>query len=142
MKTVVTTMTINASTKKVWELISKGSDLEKWFPVIASCKITGTGAGAKRVCTTIQGNVLKETILTVDNKAMIFQYTIDEQDMMPTTDVIGTLHVTPAENGKSNVTWLANYNLLDENMAPMIAENLDILYQSGISSIEKYINEN
>lgn len=31
MKSVVTTMTINAPSEKVWKVIAKGNGLEKWF---------------------------------------------------------------------------------------------------------------
>ncbi len=73
MKSVVTTMTIDAPTEKVWEVIAKGNGLEKWFSAIESCELEGLAKpGAKRICKTFQGNVLKETILAVDDDAMVF----------------------------------------------------------------------
>ncbi len=96
--------------------------------------------GAKRICKTWQGNVLKETILAVDHKAMVFQYAIDEQDMLPTKDVLGTIHVTAVDQMHTNITWLANYNLLDESMEAAVAYGLDQLYQGGIKGIESLIN--
>ncbi len=140
MKSVVTTMTINAPSEKVWDLIAKGDGLEKWFSAIESCELSGSGAGAKRICKTFQGNVLKETILTVDKVAKVFQYSIDEQDMLPTKDIIGTIHVTPLSATQTNFTWLANYNLLDESMEQAVAVGLDQLYQGGIKGIEELLN--
>ena len=142
MKSVVTTMTINAPSQKVWEVIAKGNELEKWFSAIESCELTGSGPGAKRICKTFQGNVLKETILAVDNTAKIFQYSIDEQDMLPTKDIIGTIHVTEVSSMQTNITWLANYNLIDENMENAVAGGLDQLYQGGIKGIEELIKNN
>lgn len=99
-------------------------------------------AGAKRVCKTFQGNVLKETILAIDNAAMVFQYSIDEQDMLPTKDVLGTIHVTRLSPMETNVTWLANYNLLDASMESAVASGLDQLYQGGIKGIEVLLKNN
>lgn len=143
MKSVVTTMTINAPSEKVWEVIAKGNGLEKWFSAIESCELIGSAkVGAKRICKTFQGNVLKETILAVDSTAKIFQYSIDEQDMLPTKDVIGTIHVTEVSSTQTNITWLANYNLTDESMENAVAVGLDQLYQGGIKGIEELINQN
>lgn len=143
MKSVVTTMTINASVEKVWGLISKGNGLENWFSAIESCELDGlASAGAKRICKTYQGNILKETILVVDHKAMVFQYSIDEQDMLPTKDVLGTIHVSMVSPTQTNITWLANYNLLDEDMESAVATGLDQLYQGGIKGIETLIHQN
>jgi uncharacterized protein YndB with AHSA1/START domain len=143
MKSVVTTMTINASSEKVWEVIASGKGLEKWFSAIESCELEGSAKpGAKRICKTFQGNVLKETILAVDNDAMVFQYSIDEQDMLPTKDVLGTIHVTKQSPMQTNITWLANYNLLDESMGNAVVTGLDQLYQSGIKGIEVFLNKN
>jgi len=142
MKSVATTMTINVPSEKVWEVIAKGDGLEKWFSAIESCELTGSGAGAKRICKTFQGNVLKETILAVDHVALVFQYSIDEQDMLPTKDIIGTIHLTPISATQTNFTWLADYNLLDESMEQAVAVGLDQLYQGGIKGIEALINNN
>lgn len=143
MKSVVTTMTINVPSEKVWEVIAKGNGLEKWFSAIESCELIGPAkVGAKRICKTFQGNVLKETILAVDSTAKIFQYSIDEQDMLPTKDVIGTIHVTEVSSMQTNITWLANYNLTDESMESAVAVGLDQLYQGGIKGIEGLINQN
>ncbi|RAW01532.1 SRPBCC family protein [Pseudochryseolinea flava] len=141
MKSVITTMTINAPSDKVWGVIAKANGLEKWFSAIEKCELDGpAGPGAKRVCTTFQGNVLEETILAVDNDAMVFQYSIDRQDMLPTKDVLGTIHVTRLSDSETNVTWLANYNLLDQSMEQVVSSALDQLYQGGIKGIEDLIN--
>lgn len=143
MKSVVTTMTIMAPSEKVWRLIAKGNGLEKWFSAIESCELEGSSiAGAKRICKTFQGNVLKETILAVDNEAMVFQYSIDEQDMLPTKDVLATIHVTKLSPIQTNITWLANYNLLDDSMEEIVATGLDQLYQVGIKGIETLLTNN
>ncbi len=142
MKSVVTTMTINAPSEKVWEVIAKGDEIEKWFSIIETCELIGSGEGAKRTCKTFQGNVLKETILTIEPIAKVFQYAIDEQDMLPTKDFVGTIHVTPSSSSATTITWIGNYNLLDENMKDAVSNGLDQLYQNGITGIETLLKKN
>jgi hypothetical protein len=43
---------------------------------------------------------------------------------------------------ETNITWLANYNLLDESMGDAVATGLDQLYQGGIKGIEELLNNN
>mgnify|MGYP002783577316 CR=1 FL=1 len=142
MRSVVTTMTINAPVDKVWSVIAKGSGLDKWFPVIATCELKGTGEGAKRECTTVQGALLKETIITIDSNARVFQYTIDEQNMMPTKNVLGSIYVSDAENNGSKIVWMANFELTDPAMEQPVLSGIDELYQSGIKGLEQFISNN
>ncbi len=62
--------------------------------------------------------------------------------MLPTRDVIGTIHVTKLSPTETNITWLANYNLLDESMEYAVATGLDQLYQGGIKGIEELLKNN
>ncbi len=60
MKSVVTTMTIKASSEKVWKVITKRNGLEKCFSTIETCELTCNAVPyAKRVYTTYQGNFIK-----------------------------------------------------------------------------------
>ncbi|MEM0995398.1 MAG: SRPBCC family protein, partial [Bacteroidota bacterium] len=72
-KVVKTSHLIHASSEKVWEHIKTGEGIDKWLPVITTCQLEGEGEGAKRICTTAQGNML-ETILEVDAEQRVFKY--------------------------------------------------------------------
>ena len=53
----------------VWELIRSGRDVHRMMPgVIETCRVEGSGPGARRYCTTKQGP-LAETILCVEEDA-------------------------------------------------------------------------
>lgn len=81
------------SPEAAWRILKTGTNLQKWIPIIATCELIGNGAGAKRTCTTPDRKVLQETILLVDNSNKIFNYRIDEQDMMPLKNYVGTVSV-------------------------------------------------
>ena len=74
MKQVSITQPVDASPEQVWNILRTGTNLDKWIPFISTCELEGKGVGAKRVCTTADGKVLKETILLVDESNRTFKY--------------------------------------------------------------------
>lgn len=103
MKQVSITQTVQASANVIWNVVKSGTNLEKWIPIISTCELHGHGAGARRTCTTPDGNVLKETILLIDSVNKVFKYRIDEQNMMPLKNYVGTVAVLSrmAKKGRS-----------------------------------------
>jgi hypothetical protein len=75
MKRVSVDQKVNVSPEDLWKILRTGTDLEKWLPIIATCNLQGKGPGAKRICTTSDGKVLKETMLVVDDPNRIFKNT-------------------------------------------------------------------
>jgi uncharacterized protein YndB with AHSA1/START domain len=130
-----------ASAATVWKIVSQGDGVDRWLPVIATCRLDGTGAGARRFCTTGQGQQIDETIETIDHTNQIFQYRIDRQDMMPTTNVRGTLCVTEDGAGQAEVLWFLNYDLLDASAADAVRAGISELYVAGLAGLERFARE-
>jgi len=125
---------INAPIEKVWANISKASDVDTWMPVITSCRLEGEGIGAKRVCTTEQG-VLKETVLTIDNKNKTFQYSIEKQSILPVNDIVGTMKLNDLD-GITELEWTLEFTITDESHLPMVKEGLEGMYAAGAKGLE------
>lgn len=135
MKQVSITKSVDVSAEKVWNILRTGTNLDKWIPFISACKLEGKGVGAKRVCTTADGKILKETILLVDESSRTFKYRIDEQDVLPTKNYIGTVSVT--ENmGKTEVMWVADFEMTIEAAWPEVEKGLTNLLTGAISGLE------
>jgi uncharacterized protein YndB with AHSA1/START domain len=141
MKRVSITQKVDVSPEKVWEILRTGTDLEKWLPIITSCKLEGTGAGAKRTCTTADGNVLKETILLVDDPNRIFKYRIDEQEMMPLRNYVGTVTVLERK-GNTDVNWSTEFDMTVEEAWPEVEKGLKDIFTMAISSLESLAKMN
>ncbi|HPM32453.1 MAG TPA: haloalkane dehalogenase [Chryseolinea sp.] len=135
MKQVSITKSVNASAEEVWNILRTGTDLDKWIPFISTCKLEGKGVGAKRVCTTADGKVLKETILLVDEGNRIFKYRIDEQDVLPTKNYVGTVSVKDSM-GKTEVMWVADFEMTMEAAWPEVEKGLTNLLTEAISGLE------
>jgi len=141
MKQVSVTQQVDVSPEKVWNILRTGSDVDKWIPIFASCKLEGNGPGAKRTCTTADGKVLKETILLIDDSNRIFKYRIDEQDMMPLKNYVGTVTVME-RNGNTDVIWSTEFDLTIEEAEPEVEKGLRDLFKSAISSLESVAKMN
>ena len=136
MKNLKVKKNVMASPDKVWGILRTGTGLDKWLPVIATCKLEGQGAGAKRICTTPDGKTLKETILLIDDENKIFKYRIDEQDMLPTKNYVGTVSVIESM-GKTEVRWEAEFEMTMEEAYPQVEEALTGLLNMAISGLDK-----
>jgi len=135
MKNITVKQEVKSSPEKIWNILRTGDDLDKWLPIIATCDLQGTGAGAKRVCTTPDGKTLKETILLVDDKNKIFKYKIDEQDMLPTKNYVGTVSIVEV-NGKFEVHWNAQFEMTMEEAYPDVEKGLTDILKMAISSLD------
>ncbi len=127
---------INAPAEAVWKTISAIGGVDKWLSMIKTCRVEGSGAGAKRICTTADGATLHERIETIDQENRIFRYSIPEPPM-PIKNLLGTMKVIAINQGnESQVEWSAMFEVEEANEAEMIAM-LKGIYSEGISGLEK-----
>lgn len=141
MKQVSITQRVDASPDQIWNILRTGTGLEKWLPIIATCKLEGSGAGAKRTCTTFDGKLLKETIMSVDENNREFKYRIDEQDMMPLKNYVGTVSVLE-RNGQTDVSWSTQFDLTVQEAEVAVENGLKDLFKMAISSLDSVAKMN
>jgi len=135
-QTVTVQQEIAGNAEAIWATISAGGNVHQWFPVIQSCRLEGSGEGASRFCTMTDGNELKERIIEVNHAARRFRYAID-QHPLPAQDVISSIEVKDTSNGRTSITWGAEFEA-SEPTIPQIKEMLRQLYTQGIHSLENY----
>ncbi|MEM6387701.1 MAG: SRPBCC family protein [Pseudomonadota bacterium] len=136
MKTEVT-QTIQAAPDEVWQTISQGGDVHRWFTgAITTCELTGSGEGAERRCTMADGAALEERIIEVDHNQMRFRYAIDKHPL-PASDVVATILIAELPDGRTQVTWGADYSVSDDH-ATVVEETLKGLCGHGIAALETF----
>jgi uncharacterized protein YndB with AHSA1/START domain len=133
-KTIETSHIVNAPIEKVWTNISKATGVNEWLPVIKACRLDGN----KRVCSTEQGD-MNETILKIDNDQKIFQYSIDEQPLLPISDIIGTMQVLEQDNN-TKLNWNLEFTLQDETMYETVKQAVEGMYAAGANGLETISN--
>jgi len=141
MKQLSVKQAVRSSPENIWNILRTGADLDKWLPFIATCQLAGAGAGAIRVCTTPDGKTLKETILLIDDKNKIFKYRIDEQDMMPLKNYIGTVSLVNTM-GKIEVHWNASFDMVMEEAYPQVEQGLTDMLKMAISGLDSAADNN
>jgi len=103
---------INAAVEKVWDSIRDFHDLS-WAPnVITGLEVVGDAAGNEVGAGRVLNGVFKETLLTVDNDARVFTYSIDEGPGPLAEGVrnyLGKVSVRPAEDGGAVVEWTSTW---------------------------------
>jgi hypothetical protein len=141
MKNLSVKQAVKSTPENIWNILRTGADLDKWLPFIATCQLEGAGAGAKRICTTPDGKILKETILSIDDKNKIFKYKIDEQDMLPLKNYVGTVSLVEA-NGKMEVRWNASFDMLMEEAYPQVEQGLTDMLKMAITGLDNAASKN
>ncbi len=103
------THTIRAPVDDVWRAISGIGGLDKWFPIIATCEVTGNGIGATRVCGLADGAKLYETVKEIDDEARRFRYSIDDSPL-PISGYLGTVEMH-AVGDDTELSWSAEFDV-------------------------------
>ena len=134
-QTVAVTRVVAAKADAVWAVIRAGGDIDQMLPgVIETCRVEGTGPGARRYCGTKSGP-LEETITVVDDATRLFRYRIDRQTMMPLAGYEGTLHVTDLGARGTEVLWFGTFELLDERAKSGVVDGLGGMFTTAIDGI-------
>jgi hypothetical protein len=127
---------ISAPANAVWQTISAIGGVDKWLSLITTCSVEGTGAGAKRICTTADGATLYERIEAIDQENKIFRYAIPAPPM-PIKNLLGTMQVIAGNNGhETQVDWSATFEVEEAHEAAMIAM-LEGIYSEGMTGLGK-----
>jgi hypothetical protein len=138
MKTVCVLERVSVPADAAWEVVRTGSNMDRWVPAITQCTLDGEGVGARRTCV-VHGQVLLESIETVDDATRLFQYRIHQQTMLPVRDVLGTLHLSACGDSETEVLWLVNFELDDEHAWSSVRDGIEALYRSGIDGLEALV---
>lgn len=129
------TKTINVSTDKIWAAISGIGGLDRWFPIITSCRVEGEGVGAIRVLGLGDGSEIRDRIEEIDHKERRVRY-LRTDHPFPVSRYIGTVEVRDGESGQSEVTWTIEIDVAAEARDELVGF-LTTALSDGIGGIEQ-----
>lgn len=136
---VIKSVNINAPAAKVWDKISKFSDLGAWHPAVAKTEITAGKdgkKGAKRSLMLQDGGKINEqlTAYNANNKTMSYIIT---DSVLPVTAYASTLRVYSNGADKSVVVWEGSFlpkAPADEKTA---SDTIGGVYDGGLNNLKK-----
>lgn len=124
------TKIVKASADKVWSVIRKMDDIDKYSSAIAKVEWSGShGVGGQRVCTAPEGNgYFKESIVAFDDNNRTYSYAVVEG--VPVKGMVNSFKVLDLGYNKSMIVWTSNYEQFIENPNMSEQEFLSFLNQT------------
>lgn len=113
---VTKTITINAD--QTWAAISSIGRLDRWFPIIADCSVFGTGEGATRILTLVDGGKINDRIEFIDHQQRSLRYNRIESPF-PVQSYFGTVKVCKVNDAHAELSWTVEIDVQEEQREAM-----------------------
>jgi len=120
IETIDVARTIEVPSAAAWAAIRGIGDLDRWFPVIATCHVEGDGVGAVRTLGLVQGGEMKDRIEEIDDAARRLRY-LRFHHPLPVAAYNGTVVVRDVAGGKSEVAWSVEIDVEAEARDEIVA---------------------
>ncbi|KAE9645955.1 SRPBCC family protein [Pseudomonas sp. PB106] len=112
---------LEGNAEQVWSVLKKFGEIRSWHPSIVDSEIEGglpdglTGCIRKLVLA--DGAVVRERLLSVDDRALTLSYQFEEAPL-PLDNYVATVRlVALTEHSQTLITWVANFDLQEPNTA-------------------------
>lgn len=102
---ITRTAELSAPASEVWSLIGKFG--QPWHPLVVEIKTQGAGLGELRTLQTVDGRMITERLIGLDNAKMMMKYTLVSG--LPADQYEGVLTVAPKGAG-CVLSWTVNYH--------------------------------
>lgn len=132
---------IGAPAEQVWGALGSFGGLEQWAPGVTSCKLEGSGVGAKRTIA-MGGMTIVERMESCDRAARRFSYSIVEGPM-PVENYLATVSVSAAGPKRARVLWTASFDTakLPEETARNLAQGIEGSYRGMLAGLRRKLEE-
>lgn len=112
---------LDSNAEQVWSVLKKFGEIQKWHPSIVKSAIEGglpDGlTGCIRTLILADGAVVRERLLSVDDRALTLSYRFEEAPL-PLDNYVATVRlVALTEHEQTLVTWSASFDLQEPNTA-------------------------
>jgi len=128
-KTIVETITIEASPDAVWQVAGDPATIGEWVPALSGSSLVGD----QRSCTTGDGGKIAERILSHSDDDRSYTYEIVESPL-PLRSYRSTLQVHDHE-GHSRVRWEAEFEAFAPEQEDELEETFTGIYREGLLSL-------
>jgi hypothetical protein len=131
----VITKKLRVPVEAVWSAIRGVGNLDRWFPIIDSCRVEGEGVGAVRTMTLTGGGEIRDTIEEIDDSLMRLVY-LRPVSPFPVSHYQGTVEVFRSYDGLGIVAWTIDFES-DPAHAEGVAELVRGAIGAGIDGMER-----
>jgi len=136
MSEVVVSKIIQVPASEAWQKLSSFKGIEEISPIERSVT-EGTGVGARRTCFMPDGAAIYETLNSVDEEKMEFEYEINKGPF-PVTSYVSTVKIEGLSKNSCKVTWGCMFESVPQAEAEM-SKVFEGFYHVIIDSLEKVL---
>lgn len=142
------TKTVAAPSDKVWSAIRSIGGLDRWFPIIETCRVEGAGVGTVRILGLVGGGEMRDRIIEISDADRRLRYDRYESPI-PVEEYLGAVEVLGAPGNSSKVSWTvrmvtspAKEELLQDVLASVFKTNsltaaIEGALSAGIDGLER-----
>ncbi|HEY8096618.1 MAG TPA: SRPBCC family protein [Methylobacter sp.] len=135
IETVNVTKIIALPTDKAWQAIAQIVGLDRWFPVITSCRVTGCDVGATRLMSLTSGEEIIDRIESIDHQTRRFQYNRIKSPF-PVNRYLGTVDVCKIGPDSSEISWTVEIDV-SRNQRDELVGFIKQALSDGIDGLER-----
>jgi len=127
---------IATQASNLWETIRRFDGVDKYLPAVASCRVEGTGVGAKRFCTLKDGANLAEDLLSLDEQNRTLTYSVTSKDL-PVENYVGTVKITELGDNDCEIEWSSTFDVkgIPEQEAKAMIEGMLGMALDGLNTM-------
>ena len=135
MGKVIEKIKVKAAAKTVWAHIGGFESLDKWHPLVATCKAENKGADRFRRLGLKDGATIVERLLKHSDKARSYSYAMVDMGPLPLSKYQATITVKEDPDGKtSEVEWVGTFE--PKSQPPeAVAGLVSTIYTSGFGNL-------
>jgi mxaD protein len=129
-------VTVNASSDKVWKLVGNYNSLNQWHPAVKTSELVGNGltAGSVRTLTLGNGATLYEELVNYNANQKSYSYRIIKSPL-PVYGYLSSITIKDNGNKTSTVTWKSKFYANGVTDAKAI-ELFAGVYDGGLQSLK------
>jgi len=133
--TAKATKIVDAPGERVWSAIKSIGGLERWFPIIASCRVEGEGVGAIRILGLVDGSEMRDRVLEIADAERRFRY--DRFKLpFPVENYQGTVEVRDRADQGSVVVWKTQFEVAADKKDGLVAL-IESALSDGLDGLEQ-----
>ena len=144
MPSVSDSIVINAPADATWAVVREFNGLADWHPAIAASEIEGGGppneVGAIRKLTTMDGGIIRETLLEHSDTDRYLKYDVIEAPT-PVSDYIGEARVTPEAEDRSRLVMTSSFAVEPELEQEMVDLFGKTLIPGGLAAVKASVEK-
>ncbi len=135
LATANVTKTVDAPVEKVWLAIRSIDGLDRWFPIIDSCRVDGQGVGAIRTMGLVGGGEMRDRVVEIADAERRFRYERFELPF-PVENYRGIVEARGRADHRSEIVWGIQFEVAAEKRGELVAF-IEGAISDGIDGLEQ-----